>query len=99
MDENEPLKRKPLFSGIALVTLLVSLVLARSAATKIDAGESFSGYSSLTLTISFLVALLLSGLVTGQIGLIRGERPLPLPIAALLLNGVVFIAVILHIPR
>lgn len=99
MNEQLPVKRKPVFSAIAMTSMLVSLLLIRLANTRIDQGESIAGYSILAVMVSFIVALLLSGLVTGQIGLIRGEKPLALPVLALLLNGCLFIAVVINLPR
>ena len=67
--------------------------------SRIDQGETLDGYSSLGILLSFIVALMLSGLVSGQIGLIRGEKPAALPVLALIINGIMFIAVIVNIPR
>ena len=99
MSDKKSAPRSPLFSGIAILCLLISLLLAWFAAGRMDEGESMVGYGGLGITVSFMVALLLSGLVTGQIGLVRGEKPIAIPVLALLLNGVIFIAVITHLPR
>ena len=99
LNEQEHARRKPLFSGIAMVCLLIGAFLAWAALGRFDAGETIDGYGDLGITLSFLVALLLSGLITGQIGLVRGEKPVALPILALLLNGAIFITVIVHLPR
>ena len=99
MDDAKPAKRKVLFSSIAAACLLISLLLGRAASTRLDAGEALEGYGQLGIMISFLVALSLSGLVTSQIGLFRGEKPLAFPLLTLVLNAAVFFAVILHIPR
>ena len=92
-------KRKPLFSAIAFVCLFLGLILTYLMSSRIDQGETLDGYSSLGILLSFIVALMLSGLVSGQIGLIRGEKPVALPVLALIINGIMFIAVIVNIPR
>ena len=99
MDAQQPLKQKPLCSIISTLFLVIALILARSVAIKLDQGETLIGYSSLGILTSFLVALILSSLVTGMIALIRGEKPLVFPLLALLSNSVLFFAVILNIPR
>ncbi len=95
----QPEKRKLLFTAIAGFCVLVSGLLLRTTLSRVGQGEVLAGYSGLSIGFSFLVALVLTGLITGQIGLIRGEKPLVLPILALLLNGIVFIAAIALIPR
>jgi len=90
---------KPLFTGIAGLCVVISGLLLRNTLARVDAGEAVSGYSGLSIGFSFLVALVLAGLITGQIGLIRGEKPRALPILALLLNGIIFIAASVLIPR
>jgi len=67
--------------------------------SRINQGETLNGYGSLGILLSFIVALMLSGLVSGQMGLIRGEKPAALPVLALIINGIMFIAVIVNIPR
>lgn len=99
MPDNRPDKRKPLFAGIAMACALAGLLLSRMAGARFGSGEALEGYGSLGLTVSFLVALLLSGLIMGQIGLIRGERPLALPVLALLLNGAIFVMAIITLAR
>lgn len=99
MNDHKPVNRKPLFSAIAIGSMLASGLLIWMSGSQMDQGDTLAGYSPLAVTISFIVALLLSGLVTGQIGLIRGEKPMALPIIALLLNAGIFIAVIVHMPR
>lgn len=99
MEDQKPLKQKPLCSVTSTLCLIIALILARSVAIKLDQGETLIGYSSLGITTSFLVALLLSGLVTGMIALARGEKPFVFPLLVLLSNSVLFFAVILHIPR
>ena len=79
--------------------MLVAALLLWLAGDRVDAGATLDGYSSFAVMVSFMVALALSGLITGQIALVRGERPIALPILALFLNAVVFILVIIHIPR
>lgn len=96
--EQQPARRKPLFAGLAMACALAGLLLSLLAAARFNAGETLNGYGELGITVSFLVALLLSGLITGQIGLIRGERPIALPILALLMNGGIFIAVVVQLP-
>ena len=99
MTEQPPNKRKPLFSVIAFACLCLGLILTYVMSSRINQGETLNGYGSLGILLSFIVALMLSGLVTGQIGLIRGEKPVALPVLALLINGMMFIAVIVNIPR
>jgi hypothetical protein len=99
MEELAPVKQKPLCSIISTACLLIGFILARSVAIKVNQGETLAEYSSLGVSISFLVALLLSGLVTGLIGLIRGEKPFAFPLLMLLFNSLLFFAVILQIPR
>ena len=91
--------RKPLFSGIAGICLLISALLLRNAMSAFEQGATIGGYNSLSISFSLMVALVLTGLVTGQIGLIRGEKPVALPILALLLNGVIFMTAIVIFPR
>ncbi len=93
-----PGKRKPLFTAVSFACLLPGFTLTFIMSSKIDHGETLAGYSSLGILLSYTVALVLSGLVTGQIGLIRGEKPLALPVLALIINGIMFIAVIVNIP-
>jgi len=99
MTDQKPVKPKPLFSGIAIGSMLASSLLIWLSGPQLGQGQTVAGYSSLAVTLSFIVALLLSGLVTGQIGLIRGEKPLALPIVALILNAGIFIAVVIYMPR
>ncbi len=99
MTEQLTRKRKPPFSIIAFVCLFLGLILTYVMSLRIDHRETLDAYSSLGILLSFIVALMLSGLVTGQIGLIRGEKPVTLPVVALLINGMMFIAVIVNIPR
>ena len=99
MNKELPKKRKPLFSAIAFACVFIGLILNYAMSSKINQGDTLEGYSSLGIVLSFMVALVLSGLVTGQIGLIRGEKPIALPILALIFNGIMFIAVIVTIPR
>jgi len=99
MTEQLSRKHKPLFSAIAFVCLFLGLILTYLMSSRIDQGETLGGYSSLGILLSFIVALMLSGLVSGQIGLIRGEKPAALPVLALIINGIMFIAVIVNIPR
>lgn len=91
--------QKSLFSGITLVCLIIGSVLLYSSLKLVQAGEAREGYSSFNIGLSVMVAVLLSGVVTGQIALARGEKPLVLPVLALLLNGAIFIAVVILIPR
>jgi hypothetical protein len=99
MEEKAPVKQTPICSIVSSACLLIGLILARSVAIKIDQGETLAEYSNLGITTSFLVALLLTGLVTGLIGLIRGEKPFAFPLLVLLFNSMLFFAVILHLPR
>ena len=99
MTAAQPEKRKLLFTAISGFCVLVSSLLLRTTLSRVDQGEALAGYSGLSIGFSFLVALVLTGLITGQIGLIRGEKPLVLPILALLLNGIIFIAAVVLIPR
>jgi len=87
-----------LFSSIALLCVVVSAILLvnRLGSTTEDIQ---AGYNSFNVGLSFMVALVLSGMITGQIGLIRGEKPVILPVMALALNGLVFIAAVVLFPR
>lgn len=97
--KEQPVNSKPLFSGIAGFCVLLSGLLLRNVMAGIDSGEDLAGYSGFSVSVSFLVALVLTGLVTGQIGLIRGEKPVAITVLALLLNGVIFVTAILIVPR
>ena len=64
-DRTTPLdKRKPLFSAIAFACLCLGLILTYVMSSRIDQGETLDGYSSLGILLSFIVALMLSGLVS-----------------------------------
>ena len=99
MKEKAPVKQKPICSFVSIGCLLIGLILARSVAIKINQGETLTEYGSLGISTSFLVALLLTGFVTGLVGLIRGEKPFVLPLLVLLFNTILFFAVILNLPR
>ena len=99
MTEQPLTSASPFFQLIAFACLCLGLILTYVMSSRINQGETLNGYSSLGILLSFIVALMLSGLVTGQIGLIRGEKPVALPVLALLINGMMFIAVIVNIPR
>jgi hypothetical protein len=92
-------RRKSLFSAVACFCALVSALLLRFVNTQVGQGGNLVGYSSFSIMVSFLAVFALTGLVTGQIGLIRGEKPLVIPVLALLLNGVIFVTAILIVPR
>jgi len=98
MTENKLTRRNPLFSSIALFCVLAGGLLLWRSLGQASAGENLDGYSSFSVAFSFLVALTLTGLVTGQIGLIRGEKPAALAILALLFNALVFLSAIILIP-
>ena len=99
MNSGQKPERQLLFSGIAGVCALIGALLLRYILAGVGEGEALAGYSRFSVGLSFLVALELTGLVTGQIGLIRGEKPAALPVLALLLNGVIFVSAFLFIPR
>ena len=99
MSAPEQSPRKPLFAAIAIGCALLAGTLTVAASRRMVAGETLDGYSTFSVMISCMVAMSLSGLITGQIGLIRGEKPLVMPILALVLNGAIFILIVTHIPR
>lgn len=91
--------KKPLFSIFSSAAALIAVVLMLMLDTHIRQGEDLRGYGPGSLASSFMIALLLSGMITGQIGLIRGEKPAAIPILALFVNGVIFITAIILFPR
>ena len=93
-----PPKKKTLFSFFTSACLIVCLPLANRLHTLIGNGETLDGYGSLGLTLSLMVVLLLCGVIFGQIALFRGERPLLLPLLALLLNAGFLIALLINFP-
>jgi len=99
MDNKTTGKPKRLFSSLALACLLISAPLARSAASRLAQGQAMVGYGGLSLVISAMVALLLSGLILGQIALFRGEKPRVFPAAVLILNAAAFLFLVIHMPR
>lgn len=99
MPDQTPVKRNLLFSAIAGCCAVLSALLLRSVMTRSGQGEILSGYSGFSIMVSCLVALTLAGLVSGQIGLIRGEKPLAISLLALVLNGAIFITAIVVVPR
>jgi hypothetical protein len=96
MTETPAEHKKPLFTILAYGTALIAVILMTTLDTSSDGPK---GYGPGSLATSFMIALLLSGLITGQIGLIRGEKPRVLPILALLLNGSIFVAALILFPR
>ena len=79
-------KKKPLFTGISSACVLLALILLFSVSGRMNEGEAVQGYSGLGISVSFTVALLLSGIILGQIALFRGEKPALLAFFVLLLN-------------
>lgn len=57
------------------------------------------GYGGLSIVISLMVVLLLSGIILGQIALFRGEKPVALPSAALTLNVIALVYLLFNLPR
>ena len=94
-EEKQP---KRLFSILALTGLLICLPLARTASNRIDQGEDLLGYGGLGVAISIMAAMLLTGLIFGQIALFRGEKPIALPISALVLNACAFLFLLINMP-
>ena len=89
---------KHLFSFLALACLLICLPVARIAANRIDQGEDLLSYGGLGIAISIMVAMLLSGVIFGQIALFRGEKPKALPLSALVLNVLAFLFLLINMP-
>ena len=94
-EEKQP---KRLFSILALTCLLICLPAARIASSRIDQGEDLLGYGGLGIAISIMVAMLLTGVIFGQIALFRGEKPRALPISALVLNVLAFFFLLTQLP-
>ena len=94
-EETQP---KRLFSILALACLLICLPAARIASNRIDQGEDLLGYGGLGIAISIMVAMLLTGVIFGQIALFRGEKPKALPITALVLNVLAFFFLLTQLP-
>jgi hypothetical protein len=94
-EEKQP---KRLFSILALACLLICLPAARVAYSRIDQGEDLLGYGGLGIAISIMVAMLLSGVIFGQIALFRGEKPRALPLSALVLNVLAFLFLLTEMP-
>jgi hypothetical protein len=94
----EEKQSKRLFSILALTCLFICLPVARIASNRIDQGENLLGYGGLGIAISIMVAMLLSGVIFGQIALFRGEKPKALPISALVLNVLAFLFLLTELP-
>ena len=94
-EETQP---KRMFSILALACLLICLPAARIASNRIDQGEDLLGYGGLGIAISIMVAMLLTGVIFGQIALFRGEKPKALPITALVLNVLAFFFLLTQLP-
>lgn len=87
--------KKPLFSGIAAGSLLLAVIIFYFASGRLSQEEIVPGYGDLGILASFAIALLLSGVIFGQIALFRGEKPVIFPALVLMLNiaGIVFLLI------
>lgn len=86
-------KKKPLFTVIAVGCLLVASILFYLFFGQINGGETLNGYGGLGISLSFTTALLLNGVILGQIALFRGEKPAAFPALVLACNlaGAIFL--------
>jgi len=85
-ETSDLMNKKPLFSGIASACLLLAMIIFYFASGRLSQNEVIPGYGDLGISASFAVALLLSGVILGQIALFRGEKPVIFPALVLLMN-------------